>query len=530
MSAASLLLLLSAGCVSAQTFTVDTSAPTVPLNMPLLDCVGSGHGALALREDYRAHLRAVQRDIGFAHIRGHGLLDDDMSTFLDGKANLINLFSVFDFYLSVGIKPIFELSFMPQALASDPSKTIMHYAGGTSPPKSPAAWATFIADIFTELIARYGADEVRSWKAEVWNEPNGCGFWCPASKEYQAEYFAFYYTTARAIATVDPFIAVGGPATAALAWVAEFINYTAAVSAPRSFVSTHSYPTDYRAPGALTRTAWEDGVIAAAGTAAAAGLPLVLTEMSAGLSSAYDAPFAAAFIVHAAAAFLGVANVPTLSFWTLSDIFEEPGFTSVAWAETFGMQTKFGVPKPSYRALQLLRQLPSAGLPVTAPGATPRRPGLGAAGACTATVGTVDVIAAVDAAPGESLRLVALVTNYNANIGNAENASDGLPIAPAPAVTVVFANLPASAAPAASATLRVLNSTAGWAKPVWLAAGSPRYPSAGEIADEMTASQPAVLSLPTRPGAGPHDVAVDLPLLEPYAVAFLTLDVQLSEG
>lgn len=87
----------------------------------------------------------VQRDIGFKHIRGHGLLDDDMSTNLGGNGasgtNLINLFSVFgawlgcccertcecipptilfaiDFYLSVGIRPIFELSFMPESLGA----------------------------------------------------------------------------------------------------------------------------------------------------------------------------------------------------------------------------------------------------------------------------------------------------------------------------------------------------------------------------------------------------------------------------
>ena len=249
--------------------------------------------------------------------------------------------------------------------------------------------------------------------------------------------------------------------------------------------------------------------------------------MSAGLSSAYDAPFAAAFIVHAAAAFLGVANVPTLSYWTLSDIFEEPGFTSEAWAETFGIQTKFGVPKPAYRALQLLRTLPKTGLPVSAPGAAPRRGGLGPAGGCTATVGTVDVITAADASQGTTVRLAALVTNFNSNIGNAENATAGLPITTAAGLTLAFANLPAGAAVAPAATLTVLNSTAGWAKPVWIAAGQPRYPSAAEIADEMAASQPAVLQLPTRKGAGANDVAVDLPPLEPYAVAYLTIDYAL---
>lgn len=77
-------------------------------------------------------------------------------------------------------------------------------------------------------------------------EPNGCGFWCPASQNYQAEYFDFYNYTSHAVRSVDPFLSVGGPATAGLAWVPEFINFTATVGAPRAFVSTHSYPTDLR--------------------------------------------------------------------------------------------------------------------------------------------------------------------------------------------------------------------------------------------------------------------------------------------
>jgi len=88
---------------------------------------------------------------------------------------------------------------------------------------------------------------------------------------------------------------------------------------PADYLTTHSYPSDYRhLPNAsLQRTLWEDGIAAAAAVAGAAGLPLVITETSAGLDNrAYDAPFAASFIVHASAALLGIANVPTMSVRT----------------------------------------------------------------------------------------------------------------------------------------------------------------------------------------------------------------------
>ena len=171
----------SAAAAASASFTADFSQ-TATLNMPLLDCVGSGHGSLALRADYREHLARVQRDIGFKHIRGHGLINGDMSTYLGGAANLINLFSVFDFFLSVGLRPIFELSFMPAALAYDPTKTVMHYQGITSAfkagPEGAGQWAQLMTDIFTGLEQRYGADEIRLWRVECWNEPQQCGFFC----------------------------------------------------------------------------------------------------------------------------------------------------------------------------------------------------------------------------------------------------------------------------------------------------------------------------------------------------------------
>ena len=94
-----------------------------------------------------------------------------MSTYLKGKANLFNLFSIFDFYLSTSppIRPIFELSFMPRDLAYDTAKTIMHYQGITSTfaEDKAGAWAAFITEMFVQLELRYGAEEVRSWRVEV---------------------------------------------------------------------------------------------------------------------------------------------------------------------------------------------------------------------------------------------------------------------------------------------------------------------------------------------------------------------------
>merc|ERR1712070_386788 len=42
------------------------------------------------------------------------------------------------------------------------------------------------------------------------------------------------------------------------------------------------------------------------------------------------------------------------SYWTFSDIFEEQGFPTSDFQNGFGMITHKGIPKPAYRAMQLL--------------------------------------------------------------------------------------------------------------------------------------------------------------------------------
>ena len=72
-----LFILGSALAAAAPSFTAQWNLQA-ELYFPILDCVGSAHGSLGLRADYRDHLAKVQRDIGFKHIRGHGLMNDDI--------------------------------------------------------------------------------------------------------------------------------------------------------------------------------------------------------------------------------------------------------------------------------------------------------------------------------------------------------------------------------------------------------------------------------------------------------------------
>ena len=64
------------------------------------------------------------------------------------------------------------------------------------------------------LIERYGMDEVRQWKFEVWNEPNII-FWSGTKEQY----FEPYRTSSLALKSVSSELKVGGPSTAEASWV-----------------------------------------------------------------------------------------------------------------------------------------------------------------------------------------------------------------------------------------------------------------------------------------------------------------------
>lgn len=328
-------------------------------------CVGSCHAATALREDWRRQLKTCREELGFEYVRFHGLLDDDMSVCLRKEDSSVeysffNIDSIFDFLLDIGMKPFIELSFMPGVLASG-SKTVFHYLGNITPPKSYDEWADLIGALANHLVRRYGTDEVRKWFFEVWNEPNLDMFWAGTMQEY----FQLYQSAALAIKKVDSKLAVGGPATAIDAWIPELRDFCSKHSVPLDFISTHHYPTDaafglgLNMEEQMARS--ERGVLTVRTRKAleeAGPLPVYYTEWNNSPSPRdpyHDTPYNAAFIVKTITDNMGLLDC--YSFWTFSDIFEESGFSSTPFHGGFGLMNIHGIPKPSYRAFQLLSRL-----------------------------------------------------------------------------------------------------------------------------------------------------------------------------
>ena len=326
---------------------------------------------MALRADWQRQLARCNRELGFKHVRFHGILSDDMSTLVkqDDKLiySLFNTDQILDFLLSIKMRPFIELSFMPTALSSG-SKTVFHYRSNITPPKDYEAWQTLITKLVRHWVDRYGLEEVKRWFFEVWNEPNLKSFW----KGKQTEYFRLYEYTAKAIKGIDTGLKVGGPATANNAWISEFSEHCKEKNIPVDFISTHHYPTDALGKptddteedlSKIPRDILRDDVIAT--HRKANGKPVYYTEWSTSsnpFDKLHDLPYAAAHIIRTV--MLAQGYVEGYSYWTFSDIFEENYLSSLPFHGGFGLLNIYGIPKPAYRAFELLHRLGDQCIPV----------------------------------------------------------------------------------------------------------------------------------------------------------------------
>lgn len=294
-------------------------------------------------EEFAQALRVAHTDLGANLVRAHAILHDDNKVVTRGpggslRYDFTRIDVIYDQVLELGLRPVVELSFMPAALARDPGQTVFAYQGIISPPADWAEWRGLIRLLTTHLIQRYGAEEVRRWAFEVWNEPNLVVFW-PGTQE---EYLRLYDEAARAIKAVDPRLRVGGPATAAGEWVGMLAAHAASAAVPLDFVSTHTYgnlPIDPRP--SLSQNG-------------AGGIPVWWTEWGVGsthFGPVHDSPFGAPFVL---SGFLSAqGRLDAVAYWVISDHFEELGRPPRLFHNGFGLLTVGNLRKPRYWAVHL---------------------------------------------------------------------------------------------------------------------------------------------------------------------------------
>ena len=361
---------------------IDANAPTTPFPHFWEKTFGSGRAILSLREGYRKDLQTVKEATGIESVRFHGILMDEVGLYdpdrviknpglaaeavsYSGPFNFMYVDQIYDGLLSKGIKPFVELSFMPRKLAAD--SNALHpffYHPVVSPPKDYKLWDEMIRAFAAHLVARYGIDEVSTWKFETWNEPN-LDFWGGSPK--QSTYWELYDHTARAIKAVSPRLQVGGPATAQAAWVPDFLTHVYENHIPVDFVSTHVYGND-SAPNVLgtDEDVPRDQMVYRAvkkvhdqiASSPLPNVPLIFSEYGASYSNepnVTDSPYMGPWLANTIRQCDGL--VENMAYWTFSDVFEEQGVARSSFYGGFGVIAPNNIPKASLNALAILHKL-----------------------------------------------------------------------------------------------------------------------------------------------------------------------------
>jgi xylan 1,4-beta-xylosidase len=356
---------------SVRTITVDLKKQKGRFNTMFKECVGAGRANEGLRADWQQQLATIKKECDFKYIRMHGLLTDDMGVYKEDRHgnpeyNYQYIDVLFDYLVSIGMKPFVELGFMPSALASG-SQTIFWWRGNVTPPKDYKKWEDLIRNLTTHFTQRYGENEVKTWYFEVWNEPNLKGsFWTGS----QDDYFKLLQYAARAVKSVNKAYKVGGPATAGAAWVPETINFCSQNNVPLDFISTHTYGVrqgyldEYGTRGtvlAKDKSSVSGDVINSRKQIKSSVMPnleLHYTEWSASYTPAdpvHDSYHSASYILQKLKQVGTAAN--SMSYWTFTDIFEEPGPRFTPFHGGFGLMNTQGIKKPAYYAYSFLNKL-----------------------------------------------------------------------------------------------------------------------------------------------------------------------------
>lgn len=331
--------------------------------------VGSDYPGTLIRSDSQAQLKVTTEELGFRYIRFHAIFHDvlEIVHVENGKTTYdwTKLDQLYDQLLAAHIKPFVELGFTPKALATSSNK-IFYWQGNTSHP-DPAGWDNLVSAFIHHVEERYGQREVQTWFFEVWNEPNLSGFWEGGD---QRAYFELFDQTSNTIKRIDPALRVGGPATAGAAWVPEFLAHVQQSGAKVDFVSTHTYGVD---GGFLDENGKSDTklspspdaiigdvrrVRAQVAASAFPKLPIYFTEWSTSYTPrdvVHDSYVSAPYILSKLKASEGL--VQGMSYWTYTDLFEEPGPPTAAFEGGFGLLSRDGIRKPAFFAYKYLHAL-----------------------------------------------------------------------------------------------------------------------------------------------------------------------------
>ena len=360
---------------------IDASSAGTVLRHRWKDMIGVTRASAILTNDVQDLLRRVQKEIGYSYIKFNGIFSDDMRVYhTDGNGKPVFSFAyvdkVFDFLLSVHLRPMIQLGFMPEALSRQ-KKQIFGYSVGE--PASTEIWCAMTEALIRHLEKRYTAAEVRMWRFTLWHQPdtpeNMYGF------SRVETFYRFWKATYASVKKCDPFISFLAPPTFYILqegyenWYLPFLRWCKASDCVPDGLCFHYYdtaftdggtgngPFGFARPMSLRKTT--DGmsrfvsqVIRERHAIQCDTMPIYVTEWNNTPSQQdllNDTCFKACYIAKSIAE--NYDKLDSFSYWSLTDWMGETSQPEQLFFGGLGLFTANGIPKASYYAFTLLRSL-----------------------------------------------------------------------------------------------------------------------------------------------------------------------------
>ncbi len=177
--------------------------------------IDAGRASSCLRSEIQEQIRSAKADLDFDYLRLRDIFSDDLFVYHE-ESDKVPLFNwqyidiILDFLISVKLKPLIEIGFMPRHLASKKQYAGWNFHPNVSYPKSIEKWSMLISGFMYHCINRYGLGEVRSWYFDFWvcpDLPINQGYW----NETMDKFFEFYHASYDAIKAVDSQLKIGTP-------------------------------------------------------------------------------------------------------------------------------------------------------------------------------------------------------------------------------------------------------------------------------------------------------------------------------
>ena len=230
---------------------ISASKSGLPRKNSCIKFIQIENAAMLLQSSIQHMLRKAKEEIGVEYVHFHGLLDDSIPIYYinpqNDKPSLVfqHLDSIFDFILSIGLKPVIEFSYMPRKLAKELHMPGLFDNAIISMPKCMEDWNFLITGITNHLIQRYGTKQAESWLYCCWQIPDLSESHLSLGND--ENYYSLYHNTWKAVKSINSKLKFGIPNMTGARmeeglWLQNFLNFCRENNCLPDFMGYYFYP------------------------------------------------------------------------------------------------------------------------------------------------------------------------------------------------------------------------------------------------------------------------------------------------